>query len=127
VDFAGLYRLIEKRQRFLHRRVHVGSMQLIEVDRLNAQAAEGRVQRTMEVAPRQSNRIDVLANIEAKVLRIIVSVIKNSSVRRSGSAQPVTKVAVALMGSVALFPPHGKIDGNNADCRTNSLTGARTE
>jgi hypothetical protein len=73
-------------------------MQLIEVDRLNAQAAEGRVQRTMEVAPRQSNRIDVLANIEAKVLRIIVSVIKNSSVRRSGSAQPVTKVAVALMG-----------------------------
>ena len=36
-------------------------MQLIEVDRLDAQATEGRVQRTMEVAPRQSNRIGVLA------------------------------------------------------------------
>jgi hypothetical protein len=35
VDFAGLYRLIEKQSVFLPRCVHVGSVQLIEVDRLN--------------------------------------------------------------------------------------------
>src|SRR4029077_17229178 len=29
--------------------------------------------------------------------------------------------------SVALYPPHGQDDGNNADCRTSLLTGAETE
>ena len=38
VNFAGLHRLIEKRQRFLHRRVYVRSVQLIEVDGINSQA-----------------------------------------------------------------------------------------
>jgi hypothetical protein len=47
MNFPGLHRIIEERQRFFDRRVHVSGVELIEVDRINAQARERSVQRTM--------------------------------------------------------------------------------
>jgi len=44
MNFPGLHRLIEERQRFFDRCVHVGGMKLIEVDRLYTQAFERSVQ-----------------------------------------------------------------------------------
>ena len=65
MNFSGLHRVIEERQRFFDRRVHVGGVELIEVDRINAKACERSIQRTMEPAARQASRVHFLACIEA--------------------------------------------------------------
>src|ERR1700691_6715764 len=57
VNLPGLHGVIEERQRFFDRSMHIGGMKLIEVDRLNAQPRERSVQRTMEPATRQASRV----------------------------------------------------------------------